>query len=56
MEITLDIRNVEDVVGPIIAEDLKRITADKEWAAEEGMVEIVSALRVALEYYVGPDY
>ena len=56
MEIKLNIEDTESLIGQILSQDLTDLIADPSFQSEDGSVEILSAMRVVLEFYCGDKY
>ena len=56
MEITLQVEETEKLIGQILSRDLMDLMTDPSFIAEDGSAQILSALRVTLEFYCGDKY
>ena len=56
MKIESRLFSIDELVSETIAADLEDLVNDEEWAAEDGSVEILNALRIVATFYGGPDY
>ena len=56
MEITLQVEETENLIGQILSRDLTDLMTDPSFVSEDGGPQILSAMRVVLEFYCGDKY
>ena len=48
--------SIDELISATIAADLEDLLNDEEFAAEDGSVEILNAMRVVAVFYGGAEY
>ena len=56
MEITLQLEETESLIGQVLSQDLADLMTDHSFVAEDGAPQIISAMRIVLDFYCGDKY